>query len=88
MTSTANSLLTKGHTMEIAIVGIAMFFNFAVVYWKFNNNKTTEGLVDVGVFAAIMYLSSFGGQGAMYVGTVASALFSIYLLFVPPKLFN
>jgi len=71
--------------MEVLIVGIAMFFNFAIIYVKFNNERTTEAFIDLGAFIAIMYVSSMGGQGAMYAGTVASAIFSIFLFFSPPK---
>lgn len=71
--------------MEILIVGIAMFFNFATIYIKANNHRGTEAVIDLGAFIAIMYLSSMGGQGAMYAGTIASAIFSIFLFFSPPK---
>ena len=71
--------------MEVLIVGIAMFFNFATIYIKSNNNRGTEAAIDLGAFIAIMYISSMGGQGAMYAGTIASAIFSIFLYFSPPK---
>lgn len=71
--------------MEITIVGIAMFFNFAVIYLKLNNNRQPEAILDGSVFIAIMYITSMAGQGGIYAGTVASALFSIFLYFNPPK---
>lgn len=71
--------------MEVLIVGIAMFFNFATIYIKSNNDRGTEAFVDFAAFVAIMYISSMGGQGAMYAGTIASAIFSIFLYFSPPK---
>ena len=71
--------------MEVLIVGVAMFFNFAAIYVKANNNRGTEVFIDLSAFIAIMYISSMGGQGAMYAGTIASAIFSIFLYFSPPK---
>lgn len=70
--------------MEIAIVGVAMFLNFAFIYAKFNRGLIPEAIIDLGVFASIIFITSYGGQGAMYVGTIASALFSLYLIFNPP----
>lgn len=72
----------------IIVVGIAMFFNFAVIYLKFNNSRALEGTIDLGAFALIMYLSAMAGQGGMYAGTIASAIFSIFLFFSPPKILN
>ena len=74
--------------MEITIVGIAMFFNFAVIYIKFNNDRSAEAILDGGVFIAIMYITSMAGQGGIYAGTIASALFSIFLYFNPPQFFE
>ena len=74
--------------MDIGIVGIAMFFNFATIYVKFNNDRVMEAILDGGVFVAIMYITAMAGQGGMYAGTVASALFSIFLYFNPPKFFQ
>ncbi len=68
-----------------AIIGVAMFFNFAVIYLKFNSFRVAEAILDGGVFIAIIYITSMAGQGGMYVGTIASALFSIFLYFKPPK---
>lgn len=71
--------------MEVLIVGVAMFFNFATIYVKSNNDRGLEASLDLAAFVAIMYVSSMGGQGAMYAGTIASAIFSVFLFFNPPK---
>lgn len=68
-----------------ALMGVAMFFNFAVIYIKFNTFRVLEAVLDGGVFIIIIYITSMAGQGGMYVGTIASALFSIFLYFFPPK---
>lgn len=69
--------------MEVLIMGIAMFFNFAIIYVKLNKGKGTHAALDGAIFMAIMYITA-GSQGGMYAGTVASALFSVFLLFSPP----
>ncbi len=70
--------------MEIGIVaGIAIFFNFMILKWKFTNDRVADGVLDVIVFAAIIFLTSNSGQMGMVAGMIGSALFSLYLLWSP-----
>ena len=66
----------------IAIAGISMFIQFAVLKYKFTHNKVADGVLDAGVFAAIMFLTS-GSMTGMVIGIVGSTLFSGYLLWSP-----
>lgn len=74
--------------METFILGAAMFFNFAIIKHKFEHRQYASAIVDAGLyFILVMYFS-----GTSYMGTaatsVASAMFSLYLLRYPPRMFN
>lgn len=71
--------------MEFLLIGIAVFFNIAVIKWKFDKARYLDGILDTALLIAIAIV--FGNSyGALVVGTVASALVSLYLLVSPPKL--
>lgn len=70
--------------MELVIIGIAVFFNIAVLKWKFDKGRTTEAIIDASLLGGVMFLFS-GSFNALVVGTIASALVSLYLLISPPK---
>ena len=71
----------------IAILGFggAMFFNFLSVLWKVRNNQIINGILDGILFISVMALTA-GSLAGMAIGTVASALLSIYLIFDPVNL--
>lgn len=66
--------------MEFTIIGFAVFFNIAFIKWKFDRAR----YLDAALMLGVMFLFS-GSYGALVIGTVASALVSIYLLISPPK---
>lgn len=70
--------------MEFVLVGIVVFFNIAFIKWKFDKNRTGEALLDVTLLVAVMLLFS-GSYGALVIGTIASALVSLFLYISPPK---
>ena len=70
--------------MEFLIIGIAVFFNLAVVKWKIDKTRYTDAGLDFAALAVLTYFFS-GSYGALVVGTIGSALFSLYLLISPPK---
>jgi hypothetical protein len=71
--------------MEFIIIGVAVFFNIMIIFYKFNRERYLEGLLDGALLVLIGYV--FGGSyNGLIVGTVASALVSIYLLIFPPKI--
>lgn len=73
--------------MEFAIIGLAVFFNIAVVKWKYDKARYADATLDFTCLIAVAVLFS-GSYGALVVGTIASALVSLYLLISPPKLPN
>ena len=70
--------------MEYIYVGIAVFFNIAIILWKFERAKYADAILDSILLFLVAFLFS-GSYGALVSGTVASALVSLYLLINPPK---
>ena len=66
----------------IILAGIATFFNVAMIMHKFQKGDNANALIDFGVLAGVMYIFK-GSFSALAVGVIASALFSVYLLFKP-----
>lgn len=71
--------------MEFIFIGIAVFFNVAIIKWKFDRRRNADALLDSALMIGIIILFS-GSYGALVVGTIASALISVFLLISPPKL--
>lgn len=69
-------------TSVLIAAGIAVFFNFIVLRYKFEHNKTADGVLDATVFIAIVYVTS-GTMNGMVIGMIGSALFSLYGLWKP-----
>lgn len=71
--------------MEFIFVGIAVFFNIAIILWKFEKGRYPDAVLDSILLFLVAFLFS-GSYGALVSGTIASALVSLYLLISPPKL--
>ena len=70
--------------MMLLLVAIAVSFNLLVILWKFSNGRTMDATLDTGLL--ILVGSVFSGSfNALVVGTIASAIVSLYLLINPPK---
>ena len=70
--------------MEFTIIGIAVFFNLAIIKWKIDKERYLDAGLDFAALVAITIFFS-GSYSGLVVGTIASALFSVYLLISPPK---
>jgi hypothetical protein len=70
--------------MELAIVSVAVFLNFGLLLWKWNNDRHGDLIVDVCVLIALSYLFE-GSQGGMVIALCAGAMMSVFLLFYKPK---
>lgn len=70
--------------MEFLIIGIVTFFNIAFIKWKFDRARYADASLDLFLLVIVMLLFS-GSYGALVVGTIASALVSLFLYFSPPK---
>ena len=77
--------LSQRSTMEYILIGITVFFNIAIIMWKFEKHRYADASLDATLLVLVALLFS-GSYGALVVGTVASALVSLYLLISPPKL--
>lgn len=71
--------------MEYLIIGIAVFFNIAIIKWKFDRKQTANAILDGSLLIIVAVVFS-GSYGALVVGTIASALVSLYLLISPLRI--
>lgn len=70
--------------MEFIIIGIATFFNFMILKWKFEKERYADLTFDVVTLVAISWL--FGGTlGGMTIAMISSAMISLWLIPFPPK---
>ena len=65
------------------IAGIAIFFNFAIILWKFKAERYLDMLLDAGTLIAISYLT-MGSVSGFQAGMIGSMLMSLYLLIANP----
>lgn len=70
--------------MEFILVGILVFFNLVFVIWKFERGRYADASLDTFLLILVAIFFS-GSYGALVVGTIASALVSLYLFISPPK---
>ena len=71
--------------MEFIIIGVAVFFNIAIIKWKFDRGQVANAVLDASLLILVAIVFS-GTYSALVVGTIASALVSLYLLISPLKL--
>lgn len=71
--------------MEIMIIGIAVAFNFLVIYAKINLKRWLDAALDCALLTIISFLFS-GTYAGLVVATIASAIVSIVLFINPPKI--
>jgi hypothetical protein len=67
------------------VMSMALAFNLLVIWWKFTHERHLDATLDSGALVTLAYV--FGGSTqALMMGTIASAIISIYFLMFPPKL--
>ena len=71
----------------ISIIGVAVAFNVIIILWKFNHNRIFDGLLDSTLLILVAMLFK-GTVSGLIIGTIASAIISLYLLAFPPKQFD
>ena len=71
----------------ILMMGAALSFNLIIIKIKIEHNRKTDAALDAGLLALIGVVFSSTITGLM-IGTIASAIISLYLLAFPPKAFN
>ena len=70
--------------MEFLLVGIAVSFNLLVIKWKYERRRYGDAILDAVCLFIVTSVFS-GTYGALVIGTIASAIISVYLYFNPPK---
>lgn len=70
--------------MEFIILGIALAFNLLVIKEKFQRGRTEDGTMDLFLLVIISFFFS-GSYGALAIGSIASAIISVWLFINPPK---
>ena len=70
--------------MEFLITGIAVAFNLMVIKWKYEKKRYSDAALDATCLFIVTTVFS-GTYGSLVVGTIASAIISIYLYIFPPK---
>ena len=71
--------------MKYLIIGIAVAFNMLIIKYKFEKSRFADAFLDFLLLVVLSFLF-MGSYAGLVVSTVASAIISIYLYFVPPKL--
>lgn len=72
--------------MLIAIVGVAVAFNILIIIWKLKRPKRRlDGIVD-GILLVLVAVLFSGSTELLIIGTIGSAIVSIYLLISPIKI--
>lgn len=78
--------------MEYLIIGLAVAFNILIILWKFqhkdadgNSDRVLDAILDMSLLGIVTIVFS-GSYGALVVGTVASAVVSLYLLVNKPQM--
>lgn len=68
----------------IFILGLALFFNIAVIKLKLERERYADATLDGVVLVGLAWFMG-GTLNGMILATVASAMFSIYLWISPPQ---
>lgn len=69
---------------KLMIIGVIVFFDFAILKWKLEHKRYGDFTLDLGMLLVVMFF--FHGSGDMLiVGMTAQFIMSIYLLIFPPK---
>jgi len=66
------------------IMGAAVAFNIIIIKWKFDSGRTSDAILDTLVLVIVGFVF-MGTISGLMVGTIASAIVSLYLLISPPK---
>jgi len=65
-------------------MGIALSFNILVVLWKFQHNRPLDAALDASLLVLVALIFS-ASTATLIIGTIGSALVSLYLLINPVR---
>lgn len=70
--------------MGLLLVGIAVAFNIIIIMIKFKKCRYEDAVLD-SILLTIVAIVFGGSYSGLVVGTISSAIISIYLLISPPS---
>jgi len=70
--------------MSLLALGVALAFNLIIIIWKFKHSQVFGAVIDASLLTLVAVVFS-GSFDALTVGTIGSAIVSLYLLVDPPK---
>lgn len=70
--------------MELIILGVITFIDFAILKWKFEHARYGDFALDL-LMLTIVISFFHGSMTTLIIGVVAQFLMSFYLLISPPK---
>ena len=70
--------------MELVILGILTFVDFAILKWKFERRRYGDFLLDLGMLFIVVSFFH-GSMTTMIIGIIAQFIMSFYLLISPPQ---
>ena len=71
--------------MFLLIIGIATAFILMVIKYKVEKERYLDAILDVFTLSILSFIF-MGTYDGLVVSTIASAIISVYLYFVPPKI--
>ena len=71
--------------MFLLIIGIATAFILMVIKYKVEKERYLDALLDLFTLSILSFIF-MGTYDGLVVSTIASAIISVYLYFVPPKI--
>jgi len=74
--------MAGGGVELIIAAGVATAFNVAIIKYKFDRGQSFNALLDSILLGLVMWIFH-GSFSALAVGTIASAIISVYLIFSP-----
>ena len=71
--------------MFLLIIGIATAFILMVIKYKVEKERYLDAILDLFTLSILSFIF-MGTYDGLVVSTIASAIISVYLYFVPPKI--
>ncbi len=70
--------------MDLLILGIITFIDFAILKWKFERGRYGDFALDL-LMLSIVITFFHGSMTTLIIGVIAQFIMSFYLLISPPK---
>ena len=67
----------------IGIIALSVSMNVIIIKWKYEHHRDADATLDLGLLILVAVVFS-GTISGLMIGTIASAIISLYLLVSPP----